>query len=219
MTDSASVGSLALRVQPEVIVHRCLWSRDPYRSGADEDLIRSVVLKGPQYDARSFAYMTMRFTYGEKRADERTRTAYPCSLRVRKRQSRRVHRSPQTPINKRFSHISDGPNLSWTRVHWHTTGTQRVGVSANTSWPQPYLGMGWVAVIAAPALFLAVPAGGMIWVLGGGLLYTAGALIYALKRPNPAPGTFGFHELWHLFVVAGSACHYWAVLCYLVPLA
>ena len=67
-----------------------------------------------------------------------------------------------------------------------------------------YLGMGWVAVIAAPALFLAVPAGGMIWVLGGGLLYTAGALIYALKRPNPAPGTFGFHELWHLFVVAGS---------------
>jgi hemolysin III len=82
-----------------------------------------------------------------------------------------------------------------------------------------YLGMGWVAVIAAPALFLAVPAGGMIWVLGGGLLYTAGALIYALKRPNPAPGTFGFHELWHLFVVAGSACHYWAVLRYLVPLA
>ena len=82
-----------------------------------------------------------------------------------------------------------------------------------------YLGMGWVAVIAAPALFVAVPAGGMIWVLGGGLLYTAGALIYALKRPNPAPGTFGFHELWHLFVVAGSACHYWAVLRYLVPLA
>jgi hemolysin III len=82
-----------------------------------------------------------------------------------------------------------------------------------------YLGMGWVAVIAAPALFLAVPAGGMIWVLGGGPLYTAGALIYALKRPNPAPGTFGFHELWHLFVVAGSACHYWAVLRYLVPLA
>ena len=82
-----------------------------------------------------------------------------------------------------------------------------------------YLGMGWVAVIAAPAFFLAVPAGGMIWVLGGGLLYTAGALIYALKRPNPAPGTFGFHELWHLFVVAGSACHYWAVLRYLVPLA
>ena len=82
-----------------------------------------------------------------------------------------------------------------------------------------YLGMGWVAVIAAPALFLAVPAGGMSWVLGGGLLYTAGALIYALKRPNLVPGMLGFHELWHLFVVAGSACHFWAVLHYVAPLA
>lgn len=82
-----------------------------------------------------------------------------------------------------------------------------------------YLGMGWVAVIAAPALFLAVPTGGMTWVLGGGLLYTAGALIYGLKRPNLVPGVFGFHELWHLFVVAGSSCHFWAVLHYLAPLA
>ena len=47
-----------------------------------------------------------------------------------------------------------------------------------------YLGMGWVAVIAAPALFLAVPAGGMIWVLGGGLLYTAGALVYGSETPQ-----------------------------------
>jgi hemolysin III len=82
-----------------------------------------------------------------------------------------------------------------------------------------YLGMGWVAVIAAPALFLAVPPGGMTWVLGGGLLYTVGALIYGLKRPNLMPGVFGFHELWHLFVVAGSACHFWAVLHYIAPLA
>jgi hemolysin III len=82
-----------------------------------------------------------------------------------------------------------------------------------------YLGMGWVAVIAAPALFRAVPTGGMVWVLGGGLVYSAGALIYGLKRPNPVPGVFGFHELWHVFVVAGSACHYWAVLWYIAPLA
>ncbi len=82
-----------------------------------------------------------------------------------------------------------------------------------------YLGMGWVAVIAAPALLRAVPAGGMAWVLAGGLTYSAGALVYGLKRPNLVPGVFGFHELWHLFVVAGSACHFWAVLRYLVPLA
>jgi hemolysin III len=81
-----------------------------------------------------------------------------------------------------------------------------------------YLGMGWVAVIAAPALFRAVPAGGMAWVLAGAVVYSAGALIYGLRRPNPIPGVFGFHELWHLFVVAGSACHFWAVLGYVAPL-
>jgi hemolysin III len=82
-----------------------------------------------------------------------------------------------------------------------------------------YLGMGWVAVIAAPALFRAVPPGGITWVVAGGLVYSAGALIYGLKRPNPVPGIFGFHEVWHLFVIAGSACHFWAVLRYIAPLA
>jgi hemolysin III len=74
-------------------------------------------------------------------------------------------------------------------------------------------------LIAAPALFRAVPTEGMAWVLAGGLTYSAGALIYGLKRPNPLPGVFGFHEVWHLFVVAGSACHFWAVLRYVGPLA
>ncbi len=82
-----------------------------------------------------------------------------------------------------------------------------------------YLGMGWVALVAAPALFRAVPAGGMAWVLAGGLVYSAGALIYGLKRPNLMPGVLGFHEVWHLFVMAGSACHFWAVLGYIAPLA
>jgi hemolysin III len=81
-----------------------------------------------------------------------------------------------------------------------------------------YLGMGWVAVVAVPALLRTVPAGGMGWVLAGGLTYSAGALVYGLKRPNPVPGVFGFHELWHLFVIAGSTCHFWAVLRYLAPL-
>jgi hemolysin III len=82
-----------------------------------------------------------------------------------------------------------------------------------------YLGMGWVALVAAPALFRAVSPGGMTWVLSGALAYSAGALIYGLKRPNLIPGVFGFHELWHLFVMAGSACHFWAVLRYIAPLA
>jgi hemolysin III len=82
-----------------------------------------------------------------------------------------------------------------------------------------YLGMGWVAVVAAPALLRSLPTGGIAWVLTGGLVYSAGALIYGFKRPNLIPGLFGFHELWHLFVVAGSACHFWAVLRFVAPLA
>jgi hemolysin III len=81
-----------------------------------------------------------------------------------------------------------------------------------------YLAMGWLAVIAASAIFRAIPYGGIAWILGGGLVYSAGALIYALKRPNLVPGVFGFHELWHLFVLAGSACHFWAILHYIAPI-
>ena len=81
-----------------------------------------------------------------------------------------------------------------------------------------YLAMGWLAVIAASAIFRTIPYGGIAWILGGGLVYSAGALIYALKRPNLVPGVFGFHELWHLFVLAGSACHFWAMLRYIAPI-
>ena len=81
-----------------------------------------------------------------------------------------------------------------------------------------YLGMGWTAVVAAPPLSQALPSRGVAWVLGGGLVYSAGAIIYGLRRPNPMPGVFGFHEVWHLFVLVGSACHFWAVLRYVAPL-
>jgi hemolysin III len=81
-----------------------------------------------------------------------------------------------------------------------------------------YLGMGWAALVVAPVLFQAVPIGGMLWVLAGGLVYSGGALVYGLRRPNPLPGVFGFHELWHLFVIAGSACHFWAIVHYIAPL-
>jgi hemolysin III len=82
-----------------------------------------------------------------------------------------------------------------------------------------YLAMGWLAVFAASAIFRAIPAGGIAWIIAGGLVYSAGALIYGLKRPNLVPGTFGFHELWHLFVLAGSACHFWVMFRYIAPLS
>lgn len=75
-----------------------------------------------------------------------------------------------------------------------------------------YVALGWVAV------FYLVPFwryGGPLVVLliaGGGLLYTVGALVYALKRPNPAPRWFGFHEVFHTFTVAAFAAHWVAAL-------
>lgn len=67
-----------------------------------------------------------------------------------------------------------------------------------------YVGMGWVAVLVLPALWAAMRWGVALLVLGGAL-YTVGAVIYARKRPNPFPRVFGYHEVFHLFVIAGSA--------------
>lgn len=82
-----------------------------------------------------------------------------------------------------------------------------------------YVAMGWLAVIAAPPLLATVPLRGLAWVLAGGLAYTLGSVIFAMERPRLKPGVFGAHALWHLCVIAGSACHVWAVARYLTPLA
>jgi hemolysin III len=77
-----------------------------------------------------------------------------------------------------------------------------------------YLIMGWIVIVAFYPLVQSISFIGIVWFVLGGLWYTGGALIYALKRPNPVPGIFGFHEIWHLFVMAGSFCHFWAVYWY-----
>ena len=72
-----------------------------------------------------------------------------------------------------------------------------------------YLLMGWLVLVAAGPLFDRVPVAGLLWLLMGGLFYTAGLVFYATdSRPR-----FG-HLIWHLFVVAGTTCHYLAVLWY-----
>jgi hemolysin III len=82
-----------------------------------------------------------------------------------------------------------------------------------------YVALGWVALLAAPAFVAAMPRAGLAWVVAGGVIYSAGAVIFALERPRLRPEVFGAHALWHLFVIAGSACHFWAVARYLTPLA
>jgi hemolysin III len=71
-----------------------------------------------------------------------------------------------------------------------------------------YLGMGYLALVAVVPLVQAVSARGLMWLVGGGLAYTIGAIIYSRQRPDPFPGRFGHHEIWHLLVLTGSGCHF-----------
>lgn len=74
-----------------------------------------------------------------------------------------------------------------------------------------YIAMGWAAVVYLPDL-LNANLTMMILILVGGLLYTLGAVVYAIKKPNPIPGHFGFHEIFHTFTVLAFLCHWTAVL-------
>jgi hemolysin III len=71
-----------------------------------------------------------------------------------------------------------------------------------------YLGMGYLALVAVVPIARAVSFGGLTLLVAGGLAYTVGAVIYARRRPDPFPGRFGHHEIWHLLVLTGSGCHY-----------
>ena len=72
-----------------------------------------------------------------------------------------------------------------------------------------YLVMGWTCIAAVYPLVKALDGPGLFWLGLGGFFYSLGAVIYALKRPNPFPRIFGFHEIWHIFVLLGSASHFW----------
>jgi len=77
-------------------------------------------------------------------------------------------------------------------------------------WPVViYLVMGWLALVALKPLLHALPLAGFMWLLAGGLFYTVGVVFYALDDR----GRY-FHEIWHLFVLAGSATHYFTILFY-----
>lgn len=80
-----------------------------------------------------------------------------------------------------------------------------------------YLSMGWVAIIAFPGLWEEMGVGGTLLVAAGGLLYTVGAVVYATQRPNPAPRVFGYHEVFHLFVILAAAAHFAAIAFFALP--
>lgn len=71
-----------------------------------------------------------------------------------------------------------------------------------------YLLMGWLAVIGVREMFATMPTGALLWLLAGGLFYSIGAIIYVTKKMDFFPGVFGFHEVWHIFVVLGCLSHF-----------
>ena len=73
-----------------------------------------------------------------------------------------------------------------------------------------YIAMGWVCILAITKIIQALPKAGFMWLLAGGVIYTLGGVIYALKLPifNSKHKNFGSHEIFHLFVMGGSLCHY-----------
>src|SRR6266566_3354539 len=80
-----------------------------------------------------------------------------------------------------------------------------------------YIRMGWVAVLALPAFLAVLPWIAVATLISGGVLYTIGAVIYARKKPDPFPKVWGYHEIFHLFVIAGSVAFAACVCIWALP--
>jgi hemolysin III len=80
-----------------------------------------------------------------------------------------------------------------------------------------YVALGWVGAATIPQLISRGGVGAVVLLGVGGVLYTAGAVIYALRRPDPSPKVFGYHEIFHVLVIAAAATHYAAVVGYALP--
>jgi hemolysin III len=82
-----------------------------------------------------------------------------------------------------------------------------------------YIALGWFSIVALPQLAERAGAGALALLAVGGAAYTAGAVIYARRRPDPRPAVFGYHELFHVLVVVAALAHFVAVAAYAVPAA
>jgi hemolysin III len=82
-----------------------------------------------------------------------------------------------------------------------------------------YLTIGWVAVVAFPQLWDALGPSAALLLVTGGVLYTAGAVVYAIQRPDPNPAIFGYHEVFHAFVIAAAVIHFSVIAFWALPKA
>ncbi len=79
-----------------------------------------------------------------------------------------------------------------------------------------YIALGWTTVLLLGAA-VDVPAGALALMAAGGVVYSVGFVVFVIEKPNPRPGVFGFHELWHLLVIIAAALHYLLIYLYVLP--
>lgn len=104
-------------------------------------------------------------------------------------------------------------------------GTALVGGILKTIWREPpkwvsaaiFVSVGSVAVLFLPRVIAAIGVPATVLMGVGGVLYIAGAVVYGLQRPDPSPAVFGYHEIFHAFVIAGAAVHFVAIAFFIVP--
>jgi hemolysin III len=109
--------------------------------------------------------------------------------------------------------VGDAWGIPMLAVVWSLAG---VGVMLKVVWPDAprylgvglYIALGWLGVVAAWPLVNSLSAWGLVMLVAGGFLYTLGALVYARRWPDPQLRVFGYHEVFHAFVVAGTALHF-----------
>ncbi|MGH2961640.1 MAG: PAQR family membrane homeostasis protein TrhA, partial [Solirubrobacterales bacterium] len=80
-----------------------------------------------------------------------------------------------------------------------------------------YLAVGWIGALGFPAVVVTAGIGAGALIAIGGVLYTAGAIVYARQRPDPSPATFGYHEIFHVLVIAAAVAHFAAIALYALP--
>jgi len=106
-------------------------------------------------------------------------------------------------------------------------GGAAVGITVRQAWldaPKwavavPYVVVGWCALVVLPQLLHALGGAGFGLLAAGGAFYTVGAIVYALRKPDPVPGVFGYHEVFHACTVVGATLHFVVVVVYALPRA
>jgi hemolysin III len=120
--------------------------------------------------------------------------------------------------------LSGWPQILILALVW---GGAAIGIIVRQTWldaPKwaiaiPYVVVGWCAVVVLPQLSHALGGAGLGLLIAGGAFYTAGALVYALRKPDPVPGVFGYHEVFHACTVVGASLHFVVVMVYALPRA